>query len=168
MTEAVNTSETSANLYQTIGNEYTSPWWRRQKTRLKRRPIYIRLQAMITLCLHDGDSKHLWNVGQFVPHYIRWVLVALMTEVVNTFETLVNSHQTTDRNITEDSYHTRRRENLNSHSLVLCSQEPATGSYPKPDDSSPHSLPLQNKTSILQQRQSAEQNSSLLRGEPHR
>jgi hypothetical protein len=91
-----------------------------------------------------------------------------MTEAVNTFETSVNSHQTTESNITEDSYHTRRRENLKSHNLVLCSQEPAAGSYLKPDDSSPHSLPLQNKASILQQRQSGEQNSSLLRGEPHR
>jgi hypothetical protein len=43
---------------------------------------------------------------------------ALMMEAARTSETSVNFYQTTRRNNPEDSYlHTRRRENLKSHSL---------------------------------------------------
>jgi hypothetical protein len=46
-----------------------------------------------------------------------WRLIALMMEVAITSETSVNFYQITRRNIQDDSYlHTRRRENLKSHS----------------------------------------------------
>jgi hypothetical protein len=61
-----------------------------------------------------------------------------MMEAVNSFETSVNIHQTTECNFLEDSHlHTRRRENLKSHLSLLCSQEPATRPCPEPDESSP-------------------------------
>jgi hypothetical protein len=45
-------------------------------------------------------------------------IIALMMEAANTSETSVNFYQTAWRNDTEDSHvHTRRRENLKSHSF---------------------------------------------------
>jgi hypothetical protein len=44
----------------------------------------------------------------------------MMMEAVSRFETSVNFYQTTRRNIPEDSHlHTRRRENLKSHHVVV-------------------------------------------------
>jgi hypothetical protein len=46
--------------------------------------------------------------------------IALMMEAASTSETWVNFYQTTRRNIPKDTrVHTRRRENLKSHFLIL-------------------------------------------------
>jgi hypothetical protein len=46
--------------------------------------------------------------------------VDLMMEAVNTCETSTDFYQTTWRNIQEESHlHTRRRENLKSHSIMI-------------------------------------------------
>jgi hypothetical protein len=44
----------------------------------------------------------------------------LMMEAASSSETSVNFYQTTERNIPEDSLHTRRRENLKSHLVFRC------------------------------------------------
>jgi hypothetical protein len=45
---------------------------------------------------------------------------ALMIEAASTSETSVNFYQTTRRSNPEDNHlHTRRRENLNSHKVVI-------------------------------------------------
>jgi hypothetical protein len=50
----------------------------------------------------------------------RWVF-ALMMEIVSTSETSLNFYQTTRRNIPKDGHlHTRRRENLKSHTVDRC------------------------------------------------
>jgi hypothetical protein len=47
-------------------------------------------------------------------------IIALMMEVASTSEMSVKFYQTTRRNNPEDSHlHTRRRENLKSHSSLL-------------------------------------------------
>jgi hypothetical protein len=47
--------------------------------------------------------------------------IALMMEAVRTSETSVHSNETTRRYIPEDSkLHTRRRENLKSHTQQFC------------------------------------------------
>jgi hypothetical protein len=47
-------------------------------------------------------------------------LIAMMVEAVSTSEMSVNFYDTTRRNIPEDNQlHTRRRENLKSHSNIL-------------------------------------------------
>jgi hypothetical protein len=50
---------------------------------------------------------------------MRGLLIVLMMEAVSTSETSVNFYQTTRRNIPEDSFHIRRRENLKSHHLAV-------------------------------------------------
>jgi hypothetical protein len=48
--------------------------------------------------------------------------IALMMKAVSTSETSVNFYQATRRNNPEDSHlHTRRRENLKSHKLLVIS-----------------------------------------------
>jgi hypothetical protein len=48
---------------------------------------------------------------------LRRVVITVMIEAVSAFETSVNFYQTTRRDIPEDGHlHTRRRENLKSHS----------------------------------------------------
>jgi hypothetical protein len=50
---------------------------------------------MSTRHLDDGGSKHLWNVGQFISDYRRWLLFAFMTETVNISEMSANLYHTT-------------------------------------------------------------------------
>jgi hypothetical protein len=48
--------------------------------------------------------------------------IALMMEAVSTSETSVNFYETTRRNIPEGCHlHTRRRENLKSHGVIVVS-----------------------------------------------
>jgi hypothetical protein len=98
MVEAVSTSETSVNFYQTTRcnipedrhlltrrrenlKSRSSLWWWRQYSPLKRRSISTELhgatsQKTVIFILaavrnrsDDGGSTHLWNVGQFLPDY---------------------------------------------------------------------------------------------------
>jgi hypothetical protein len=47
-------------------------------------------------------------------------IIRVMMEAANTSETSVNFYQTTWRNNPEDSHlHTRRRENLKSHKIIV-------------------------------------------------
>jgi hypothetical protein len=51
------------------------------------------------------------------------LLIALMMEAASTSETLVNFYQTAQRKIPEEGHlHTRRRENLKSHTLFTFQQ----------------------------------------------
>jgi len=59
----------------------------------------------------------LWDV---TPTYSWWWFIALMMEAVRTSEMSVNFNMTTRRYIPEDNrLHTRRRENLKSHTVIV-------------------------------------------------
>jgi hypothetical protein len=61
---------------------------------------------------------------------LKMAIIALMMEAVSTSETSVNIYQTAGRNIPEDSHlHTRRRENLKSHQVVLLRTRQAVKTY---------------------------------------
>jgi hypothetical protein len=62
----------------------------------------------------------------------------------------VRTYQTTQCSIQEGSHsHSCSCENLGSHQSLVSSKEPATGSFPVPDESSSHSLMFLRYTLIL-------------------
>jgi hypothetical protein len=61
--------------------------WKKSADVSEMLPVPIRAMSHSSQTRDDGDSKHLWNVGQFVPNYLEplkyeilWALIVFLND----------------------------------------------------------------------------------------